>query len=204
MASKKPTHSDVDAVSKQRSPRPTVGNFDVPVRQQIDPVLVIRRARLDPDSLTPRDVLQLQRTVGNRAAQQLLEETQSQYAAPLQENSPPVVMTGQPPFASNRSNRIIQRLMSWEDFKAATEHKWNRRNKIKKVDDALKAYEKVPATEDRIVDKKNLLVALGKGMCEVSGRKTRLDSDAGGETNDCSNYPRAEGDFSAGRGQNNR
>jgi len=36
------------------------------------PAAIIQRARINPKSLTPADILQLQRTIGNRAVGRLL------------------------------------------------------------------------------------------------------------------------------------
>ena len=71
MYSKQQVNSNGKAVSKQRSPQPKVRNFKT-LAQQIHPATVTQRARLDPSSLTQRDVLQLQRTIGNQAVGRLL------------------------------------------------------------------------------------------------------------------------------------
>lgn len=68
MSSKEQTHSNDDKVSsKQRSPKTTTENFDIPARQQTYLATIIQRARLDLRSLSPPDVLLLQGIVGNQA-----------------------------------------------------------------------------------------------------------------------------------------
>ncbi len=56
----------------QTPTRRTERKSETPGAAAAHPAAVVRRARLDPKSLTPHDVLQLQRTVGNRAVGQLL------------------------------------------------------------------------------------------------------------------------------------
>jgi hypothetical protein len=67
VASKEQTHSNDKASPKQRLPKPATESLDVLAQQQTHPATIIQRARRDPRSLTPRDVLQLQRTIGNQA-----------------------------------------------------------------------------------------------------------------------------------------
>jgi hypothetical protein len=74
MSSKNQTHSHNKAVSKRWSPKPLVKNAEKPV-QQTYPASTIQRARLNPGSLTPADILQLQRTIGNQAVGRLLART---------------------------------------------------------------------------------------------------------------------------------
>lgn len=52
----------------------------VPAASQFSPAAIIQRARLDPSSLTPDAVLQLQRTIGNHAVGQLIKSLQDQNA----------------------------------------------------------------------------------------------------------------------------
>jgi hypothetical protein len=52
--------------------RRTERQAETPGRAPLHPADIVQRARLDPGSLTPPEVLQLQRTVGNRAVGQLL------------------------------------------------------------------------------------------------------------------------------------
>ncbi len=72
MSSKEQVHSDNKLISKKKRLRPDVQNFDTPT-QQTHPATIIKRAKLAPSSLTPRDVLQLQRTLGNRAVTRLIQ-----------------------------------------------------------------------------------------------------------------------------------
>jgi hypothetical protein len=58
----------------QVHPKPKVRNFET-LDQRIHPATIIQQARLDPTLLTQRDVLQLQRTIGNQAVGRLLAET---------------------------------------------------------------------------------------------------------------------------------
>jgi Domain of unknown function (DUF4157) len=82
---KEPQHQD-GLAAKQRSPRPEVKNSEPSVPQTQHHAAVIRRASLDPNSLTPRDVLQLQRAVGNRAVGKLLGQTARRQLPPRREN----------------------------------------------------------------------------------------------------------------------
>ncbi len=59
--------------SEQRASKPTACNLDV-AQQQHHPSTLIQRVRLDPKSLKPNDVLQLQSTIGNQAVGKLLKE----------------------------------------------------------------------------------------------------------------------------------
>lgn len=72
MPSKEQTHHNDNTSSKQRVTKPTTENLDILTQQQIHPATIIRRARLDPSSLTVSDVRQLQRTMGNQAVGRLL------------------------------------------------------------------------------------------------------------------------------------
>jgi hypothetical protein len=72
MSSKEQTQSNDKAGSKQRLPKPDTENLDILAQQQTHPATIIQRAGRDPSSLTPRDVLQLQRTIGNQPLQRLL------------------------------------------------------------------------------------------------------------------------------------
>jgi hypothetical protein len=74
MSSKEQTHNDRTS-SKQRPPKPASENLDTLAQQQPHPATIIQRASRDPSSLTPRDVLQLQRTIGNQAVNRLLAGT---------------------------------------------------------------------------------------------------------------------------------
>jgi hypothetical protein len=72
MSSKEQAHSNDKAVSKQPSPKPATEITNMLAQQQSHPAAIIQRATLDPGSLTQRDVLRLQRTVGNRVVGRLL------------------------------------------------------------------------------------------------------------------------------------
>jgi hypothetical protein len=80
MPSKEQAHSNDKAVSKRPSPKPATENLDMLAQQQSHPAAIIQRATLDPGSLTPRDVLRLQHTVGNRAVGRLLAGIRSRPA----------------------------------------------------------------------------------------------------------------------------
>jgi hypothetical protein len=71
MSSKKQTQ-DNKVSSQQRSSEPTVRDTAA-TTEHTHRAALIQRARFDPRSLSPRDVLQLQRSIGNQAAQRLLE-----------------------------------------------------------------------------------------------------------------------------------
>jgi hypothetical protein len=75
MSSKARTQSNDKAGSEQRSSKPANKNSGAPARRQPSHPLVNRRVELDPGSLTAGDVLQLQRTIGNRAVGRLLAGT---------------------------------------------------------------------------------------------------------------------------------
>lgn len=83
MASKEQTHRNDKASSKQESPEPATKNLDILAEQQTHPATLIHRARLNPGLLTPRDVLQLQRTVGNQATQRVLAAKVQHPATPM-------------------------------------------------------------------------------------------------------------------------
>lgn len=69
MSSKKQTHRK----AKKRSPKPAIRNLDRLAPQQALSTTLIQRARLDPESLTSGEMLQLQQLVGNRAVDQILD-----------------------------------------------------------------------------------------------------------------------------------
>lgn len=75
MSTKKQMHNNEIRSSKQRSPKPTAKKLYQLTQQQIHPATIIQRSRLDPKSLTPQDVLQLQRTIGNQAVGRLFAGT---------------------------------------------------------------------------------------------------------------------------------
>src|SRR5947209_19767217 len=71
MTSKAHTHTN-EMDSKHLSVPPMVKSTADTACGQARPSAAIRKARIDPTSLTPREVLQLQSTVGNKAVGQLL------------------------------------------------------------------------------------------------------------------------------------
>jgi hypothetical protein len=72
MSAKEQTHSNDTEGAKQRLPKPATENLDILAQQQA-PATLIQQARLNPGSLSPRDVLQLQRTIGNRAVGNVIQ-----------------------------------------------------------------------------------------------------------------------------------
>lgn len=79
MASKKDqTHSREKASLKQQPAQPA---RETSARRQTHPNILIRRAELAPRSLTPCDVFQLQRGIGNREVGRLLARTAHRQAA---------------------------------------------------------------------------------------------------------------------------
>jgi hypothetical protein len=72
MSSKEQTHRNDKVSSRQRSPKPIAENPDRLAPQQSDPAAIFQRAMNHAGSLTPLDVLRLQRTVGNRVVSRLL------------------------------------------------------------------------------------------------------------------------------------
>lgn len=75
MSLKKQTHSNDKGSAKQKSPKRATKNPDTLALRQTLPTTTLQRVRLDPSSLTPREVLQLQRAVGNRVVYKLLTKT---------------------------------------------------------------------------------------------------------------------------------
>ena len=73
MPSKSQAHRDKKSVSTQRPSRPATPNLD-PLAREAHLARIVQRAKLDPGSLTSPDVLELQRTVGNRAIVQRLPD----------------------------------------------------------------------------------------------------------------------------------
>ena len=61
---------------QSKKPESTFQKQATPISQTpvSNPSSIIQRARINPKSLTPADVLQLQRTIGNRAVGRLLSE----------------------------------------------------------------------------------------------------------------------------------
>lgn len=79
MSSREQAQRNDKFASKQRAPKPAIKNLDVVAPPQILPP-IIQQARLDPSRLTPGDVLQLQRTVGNRSVGTLMTGIESHSA----------------------------------------------------------------------------------------------------------------------------
>jgi hypothetical protein len=75
MSSKEQTHSNDKATAKQRTPQPNVKDVDILTQQRTHPATIVQRARLDPGSLFPRDVMQLQYAIGNRAVIQVIQRS---------------------------------------------------------------------------------------------------------------------------------
>lgn len=65
------------ASKKQKSQKPNTKNSARDTEKQMLPGLTVQRARLAPNSLTSSEVLQLQRTLGNRAVGRLLPGSSS-------------------------------------------------------------------------------------------------------------------------------
>ena len=88
MFSKQQIKSNDKALSKQRIPKPAGQHLDILTQQQTHLATIIQRVRLDPNSLTSRDILQLQRTIGNQAVQGLLTPKAKQSAGTQRTGSP--------------------------------------------------------------------------------------------------------------------
>src|SRR5215204_4699255 len=71
MSSKVQANHDNKVASKQRTSKPTVRETAA-ITEHTHPATIIQRAGFEPGPLTPRDVLQLQRTIGNQAVRRLL------------------------------------------------------------------------------------------------------------------------------------
>ena len=78
MASKEQAPQHDKASSRQRSPEPVAESQHPLPGQRVHPAAIIQRVRRDPSSLSPSDVLRVQRTIGNRAALRLLGQTKPQ------------------------------------------------------------------------------------------------------------------------------
>lgn len=72
------------ATGPVRTPQPTNESAPVRVPPQAHPAPLLQRARRDPRSLTPQDVRQLHRTIGNRVMGRLLTPTAQWQATPNQ------------------------------------------------------------------------------------------------------------------------
>jgi hypothetical protein len=84
MSSNEQAHINDKPVAKKRSSQPAPQNLDALTRQQIHRNTVSPSARLDLSSLNASDVLQLQRTIGNKAVDRLL--TQRAQTQPTQKH----------------------------------------------------------------------------------------------------------------------
>jgi hypothetical protein len=72
MPAKEQSHNRDKTTATRRSAQPPVQDWDL-LSQQAHLATIVQLARISPSSLTPHDVLQLQRTVGNRSVLQLPE-----------------------------------------------------------------------------------------------------------------------------------
>lgn len=72
MSSKEQARGNDKASAQRLSRQPQAPVAGMPAQRRAHPAAIIQRAGLDPKSLSPRDVLQLQRTIGNRAVGQFL------------------------------------------------------------------------------------------------------------------------------------
>jgi hypothetical protein len=80
MATKSHAQTDKEKAHKQQGKRSGAQDLDAQV-EQMNAATALQRARVDPNSLPPHDMLQLQRTVGNQGVGQLLTQpTQRQPA----------------------------------------------------------------------------------------------------------------------------
>lgn len=84
MSSKGQSQSQEKASSKQLRPKPAAENLDLLTEQPALPADLIQRARSDPASLKPDQVLQLQEVIGNQAVQQLLDSRVEDIGMPLE------------------------------------------------------------------------------------------------------------------------
>lgn len=87
MSSKERAHDKGAATPKRPSPLSSEENELVPNLRRTHPAVTYQLARAQPCALTPKEVLQLQRTVGNRAVAQLFAGTARR--RPAQKESPP-------------------------------------------------------------------------------------------------------------------
>lgn len=92
MSSKEQTHNHDKASSKQQPLKLTTENLHILVEQQTHLTPIIQRAKLDPNLLTSQDLLQLQRTIGNKATGSLLSVVQPHSANKKGKGSPPEML----------------------------------------------------------------------------------------------------------------
>lgn len=85
-----PEHQQTQQSTELKS---TIKRQVTPIQTPVShPAAIIQRARINPKSLTPADILQLQRTIGNRAVGRLLSEIRSSskvQQAPIQRQEIP-------------------------------------------------------------------------------------------------------------------
>lgn len=123
MSKEQPQRNDKDTV-RQRSPQPDDQNVDM-LSRQTHPAPLIQQAKLDPKSLLPRDVLQLQRTVGNRAVGQLLAQTAQRQSLQKQANKPDTpgnlknVKHQKPLYLGVSAGTVLQLLYLWDRSREA-------------------------------------------------------------------------------------
>jgi hypothetical protein len=90
-----------ETAQKGPSKQPDIPGLET-LGEPVNLTMALQRARVDPRTLTPRDVLQLQRTVGNQAVSRLWRQSQSSnmeapqqqtapLSAPLRRQAPPVI-----------------------------------------------------------------------------------------------------------------
>lgn len=84
MPSKEHTHHSDKSDSTKHPPIPKFEGAVVP--HQSRPASLVRKALLNPRTLAPSDLLQLQRTIGNRSLTRLLTQPTPQPPAPREEN----------------------------------------------------------------------------------------------------------------------
>ncbi len=72
MPSKEQEH--YSKANKEQSLNPATGDFEPLAEQQTNSAAALQKVKLDPKTRTPHDVLQLQRTIGNRAVSDLFSE----------------------------------------------------------------------------------------------------------------------------------
>lgn len=87
MSSKEQSQSKEKSAVKQRSIQSEVQKSEA-VDQQIHQAAILQRAKANPRSLTPRDVMQLHRTMGNQAVGRLLTKTGQDQSAIQRQVSP--------------------------------------------------------------------------------------------------------------------
>ena len=76
MSSKEPATSASKESATQQLPAVEAENSELLIQPQAYPAEILQRARLDPHTLSPQDVLRLQSNIGNRAVAQLLAHTE--------------------------------------------------------------------------------------------------------------------------------